>query len=117
SGNVYVSGYSTATWGSPVRAYTSGNDAFAVKLNSSGALQWNTFLGGSGTEQGNAIAVDGSGNVYVSGLSTATWSVPVRAYSALNDAFAAKLNSSGALQWNTFLGSGNNDYSAGITVD
>ncbi|MGA3094069.1 MAG: SBBP repeat-containing protein, partial [Dehalococcoidales bacterium] len=117
SGNVYVSGYSTATWGAPVRAYTSGYDAFAAKLDSSGNLLWNTFLGDNGTDYGQAIAVDGSGNVYVSGYSTATWGAPVRAYTAGTDAFAAKLDSSGALQWNTFLGASGEDYGNGIAVD
>ena len=109
SGNVYVAGYSTATWGSPVRAYTSSIDAFAAKLTSAGALTWNTFLGGSGDDCGHAIAVDGSGNVYVAGYSTATWGSPVRAYTSSIDAFAAKLTSAGALTWNTFLGGSGDD--------
>ena len=117
SGNVYVVGYSPATWGSPVRAYTSGNDAFAAKLDSSGALTWNTFLGASGNDNGYAIAVDGSGNVYVSGHSTATWGSPVRAFTPGADAFAAKLDSSGALQWNTFLGGSGSDFGYAIAVD
>ncbi|MBU0661759.1 SBBP repeat-containing protein [Patescibacteria group bacterium] len=106
SGNVYVSGTSGATWGSPVLAhYGSGQDAFAAKLNPSGALQWNTFLGGMDTDVGRSIALDGSGNVYVGGESNRFWGNPVRAYSAFSDAFVAKLNSTtGALQWNTFLG-------------
>src|SRR5205807_10430693 len=33
SGNVYVTGQSNATWGSPVRAYTAGRDAFVAKLS------------------------------------------------------------------------------------
>jgi hypothetical protein len=45
-------------------------------------LTWNTFLGGSGDDQGNSIAVDGLGNVYVAGNSTATWGTPVSAYVA-----------------------------------
>ncbi len=67
-------------------------------------LTWNTFLGGSGTDYGTGIAVDGSGNVYVGGYSTATWGSPIRAYTSSTDAFAAKLDSGGNLTWNTFLG-------------
>ena len=53
-------------------------DAFAAKLDSNGTLTWNTFLGGSGSvTSGYGIAVDGSGNVYVSGYSDATWGSPV----------------------------------------
>ncbi|MBK9210956.1 MAG: hypothetical protein IPL71_22820, partial [Anaerolineales bacterium] len=61
---VYVAGGSDTTWGTPVLADNAGNNAFAAKLNSSGVLQWNTFLGGSGSDVATAIAVDGSGNVY-----------------------------------------------------
>ena len=107
SGNVYVAGHSNATWGSPVRAYSgSGYDAFVAKLNSSGSLTWNTFLGGNGGEdQANGIAVDGSGNVYVTGWSVATWGSPVTAFGGgSSDAFVAKLSSSGSLTWNTFVG-------------
>jgi hypothetical protein len=118
SGNVYVAGFSDATWGSPVRAYTSGSGAFAAKLDSSGNLTWNTFLGGFGAHvSGQGVAVDGSGNVYVAGRSDATWGSPVRAYSSGNDAFAAKLNSSGTLLWNTFLGGSGEDFGQGVAVD
>jgi hypothetical protein len=106
SGNVYVAGVSQATWGSPIRSYSGGNgDAFAAKLDGSGHLAWNTFLGGSGQDVGHAIAVDGGGNVYVVGYSDATWGAPVRAYAGDYDAFAAMLDGSGNLTWNTFLGS------------
>lgn len=65
SGNVYVTGSSDATWGAPVRPYTADDDAFAAQLNSSGAVTWNTFLGGSSWDYGRGIALDGSGNGYV----------------------------------------------------
>ncbi len=80
-------------------------------------LEWNTFLGGSGYDFGRAIAVDASGNVYVGGYSNVTWGSPVRAYTASFDAFAAKLDSSGNLVWNTFLGGSGSDVGEGIAVD
>jgi len=124
SGNVYVSGYSFAAWGSPVRAYTPGPlvdgrvvDAFAAKLDPNGTLLWITFLGGTGGDYGNGIAVDQSGNVYVCGTSSATWGSPVRAYAADRDAFAAKLDPNGRLLWNTFLGGPALDSASAIAVD
>jgi hypothetical protein len=115
--NVYIIGLGTATWGTPVRAYTLGMDAFAAKLDSSGALTWNTFLGGGGTEGNSAIAVGGDENVYINGRSTATWGAPLRAYTAGNDSYAAKLDDNGALIWNTFLGGSGDDYGNGVAVD
>ena len=81
-----------------------------LKLNSSGAYQWHTFYGSRGYDGGSGIAVDGSGNVYVTGYSNATWngpagSSPLHAYSGDDDIFVLKLNSSGAYQWHTFYGS------------
>jgi len=93
SGNVYVAGTSNSTWGSPVNAHAGGNDAFAAKLGSSGSLQWNTFMGSSSYDEGSAIALDLSGNVYVAGDSDATWGSPENAYAGGADAFAAKLDS------------------------
>ena len=119
SGNVYVAGYSSATWGSPVHAFTGSNayDAFIAKLDGNGALQWNTFQGSIGYDLGQAIAADSSGNVYVAGMSDATWGSPVNPHSGNNDAYAARLNNSGVLQWNTFLGSGLDDLGRSVAVD
>jgi len=117
SGNVYVAGYSGATWGTPENPYAGNYDAFAVKLSSSGVRQWNTFMGSGTDDYGKGIAVDTSGNVYVAGYSGATWGTPENPYAGNSDAFAAKLNSSGVRQWNTFMGSGTDDYGKGIVVD
>jgi hypothetical protein len=117
SGTVYVAGGSEATWGSPVNAHAGSSDAFSAKLNSNGSLQWNTFMGSASYDGGSAIAVDGSGTVYVAGNSGATWGLPVNAHVGGTDAFAAKLDSSGSLQWNTFMGSTSTDNCRNITVD
>ncbi|MEW6367521.1 MAG: SBBP repeat-containing protein [Acidobacteriota bacterium] len=120
SGNAYVTGYSAASWGSPLRAHTADYDAFAAKLDANGSLVWNTFLGGSGSDIGYGIAVDGSGNAYVTGSSGyigASWGSPVRAYTAQYDGFAAKLDANGSLVWNTFLGGSGDDAGNGIAVD
>ena len=101
----------------PVRPYAGGFDAFAAKLNNSGALQWNTFLGGSGDDFGRDIAVDTSGNISVTGESSATWGSPVRPFAGVRDVLAAKLNNSGALQLNTFLGGSGDDFVGGLAVD
>jgi hypothetical protein len=78
SGNVYVTGYSNATWGAPLHAHSGGGaDIVVLKLNSAGAYQWHTFYGTTGTDSGQGIAVDTSGNVYVTGYSFSTWNGPV----------------------------------------
>jgi len=84
--------------------------------------QWHTFYGGSGVDFAYAIAVDGSGNIYVAGDSTATWAgpagePPLHAYSGNHDIVVLKLSSAGAYQWHTFYGGSGFDYGRAIVVD
>jgi uncharacterized protein (TIGR03437 family) len=93
-----------------------GSNAFVAKLNPAGAnLVYATFLGGSGADSANAMAIDGSGNAYVSGATTsldfpvvggALQSVNKAAFTNnAGTAFAAELNATGtALTYATFLG-------------
>ena len=75
SGNAYVTGYTFSADfiggsndGGTNNSYKGGlDDAFVAKLTSAGALSWATYLGGSSTDDGRGIAVDGSGNAYVTG--------------------------------------------------
>jgi len=120
SGSIYVAGSASATWGSPLRAYSAGSDLFVAKLSSTGTLVWNTFLGGSGDDAGgalNKLGLDDNGNIYLGSSSTASWGSPVRPYTGGIDAWAAKLAPSGALLWNTFLGAGSTDTGNSMTVD
>jgi hypothetical protein len=86
-------------------------DAFVAQLNPTGsALVYSTYLGGSGNDQGLGIAVDSSGNAYVTGL---TFSSDFPLMNPLQptygggygDAFVSELNPSGtALVYSTYLG-------------
>ena len=67
--NIYVAGYSYATWGSPLHAHATEEDIAALKLNANGQLAWNTFYGTNGEDYGMGICADASGNVYVAGYS------------------------------------------------
>ena len=127
NGNVYITGTSLETWNgpalqSPLHAYSGSDDIFVLKLNSSGAYQWHTFYGSGTYDYGNAIATDGSGNVYITGTSFETWNGPelenpLHAYSAGDDIFVLKLDSSGAYQWHTFYGSSERDHGNAIVTD
>lgn len=118
SGNIYVTGFSTSSWGNPLNPYSGDYDAFAAKLNANGILQWNTFLGGSSGDWSRKIARDGSGNIYIIGWSYGAWGNPLNPYGGgLTDAFVAKLDPDGVLQWSTFLGGSNFDWGMGIAVD
>lgn len=121
SGNVYVAGFSSETWGNPKHQHSGGRDILVAKLDGSGVLVWNTFLGSSTSDTGRGIAVDGSGNVYVTGYSDAGWGTePLNPHTgpALNDDIVvARLDSEGNLLWNTFLGSTGSDSGWDIGTD
>jgi hypothetical protein len=131
SGNAYVTGFTLSTnfpttTGAFQTHYGGGAsyDDFVTKLNASGtALVYSTYLGGNNTDVGNGIAVDGSGNAYITGYTLST-NFPTTAgafqtsYGGGYDAFVTKLNASGtALVYSTYLGGNNDDYSLGIAVD
>lgn len=99
------------------------SDAFVTKLNSSGGILFSTYLGGSGSDSGNDIAVDSSGNVYVTG--TAPYlSVDFPLKNALRhenentEAFLTKFNPAGSsLVFSTFLGGAGMDLGWGLALD
>jgi len=129
SGNAYVIGTTTSTNFPTANAIQgtfgggSFGDAFVTKLNAAGtALVYSTYLGGSSLDQGNGIAVDSSGNAYLTGLTSSTNFPTVNPVQSANggtsDAFIAKINSAGsAIVYSTYLGGGNSDDGVGIAVD
>ena len=105
SGNVYITGY---TLGSGPGNY----DVLIAKYNSSGAIQWQRTLGGGNADYGYDIAVDGSGNVYISGATEFD-----SGYTGDDAVLIAKYDTSGAIQWQRTLSGNANDYGRGIAVD
>lgn len=139
SGNAYVTGSTGSppdfpttpgafqtTHGGKQDGFVSNQDGFVSKLNSAGsALIYSTYLGGSGDDGGLGIAVDASGNAYVTGwTSSSDFPTAPGAFQTTygggqyGEAFVAKLNAAGsALVYSTYLGGSNQDYGSGITVD
>ena len=115
-GNIYVTGSSAASWGAPVRPYSGLSDTFVAKLSASGSLEWNTFLGSADWERPGGIAAESAGGVFVTGESSATWGSPTREFSGYVEAYVAKLNTAGVLQWNAFLGSGGDDRGRAVVI-
>jgi hypothetical protein len=87
------------------------------------ALSYSTYLGGSGFDQANAIAVDTSGNLYLAGLTeSADFPTTSGAFQpglpGANSAFVTKMDAAGAvLLYSTYLGGNSSDYGQGIAVD
>ena len=92
-------------------------DAFVAKLNPSGsAMVWATFLGGSGNDGGNAITVDPSGNVWVSGTTQSADFPTTVTVSPNGGEFLAELNSTGtALSYSAIFPS--NTVAAALALD
>ncbi len=131
SGNAHVTGWTSSSETSfpvtvgPDLGYNGGVDAFVAKVNSMGtALLYAGYIGGSGEDYGTGIALDSSGNAYVTGwTSSSETSFPVSvgpdlSYNGGGDAFVAKVNSTGtALLYAGYIGGGSGDYGNGIAVD
>ncbi len=127
SGNIYMTGYTQsssgiATSGTYQPALAGSSDGFLAKFNSSGAIQWATYFGGSNVDVGESVATDASGNVYMGGYTTsasgiATSGVYQAALSGSFDGFLSKFNSSGVIQWATYYGGGGIEVGTGVATD
>jgi hypothetical protein len=134
SGAVYIAG-GTFSNNFPISAAiqpvnAGGQDGFVTKIQTTGTPQllFSTYVGGSGgsmaaPEQANAIAVDGSGNSYITGVVSSS-DFPVSAgalqstLSGGRDIFITKLNAAGSVRvYSTYLGSTGFDWASGIGVD
>jgi hypothetical protein len=128
SGNAYVTGSASSdfptTPGAFQTTFAGSGDAFVTKLNTAGsALVYSTYVGGSVTNVGLSVAVDASGNAYITGT-TGSPDFPVTpdafqtTLSGQENAFVTKLNAAGsALPYSTYLGGSGDDHGGGIGLD
>ncbi len=129
--NAYVTGDTTSSnfpTRTPFQASLNGaQDAFVTKISSAGALVYSTYLGGTASEHGAAIAVDAAGDAYVTGGTFSTNFPTLSAFQAANaggqDAFVTKLAPGGnSLIYSSYLGGsggalGSVEWGAGIALD
>ena len=127
SDDVYVTGW-TESLNFPIDgAYQSSNkgsvNTIVAKLSAAGSsLVYATYIGGAADDRAAAIAVDASGNAYITGSATSS-NFPLvsslrTSMGGSRDAFVVKLNSTGnTLVYSTLLGGSNSDWGYGIKVD
>ena len=124
-GNAYIAGATSSSNFPVLNAFDSflsgASDAFVTKLTASGVPVYSTYLGGTGIDTANAIAVDANSNAYVVGQ-TFSSDLPVvnafqAAYGGDYDAFAARLSPAGALVWLSYLGGSGPDTATAVALD
>jgi hypothetical protein len=125
SGSAYIVGATESSNFPTVNQYETSDayiDGFVAKLNPAGnALVYSTYLGGDGQDYGQDIAVDTSGNAYVTGLTSSVNFPTENPFQVSNgggyDAFVTKLNSAGnGLVYSTYLGGSDTDYGYSIAL-
>jgi hypothetical protein len=124
SGNIIVTGWTSSndfpTLAANDATRSGTQDAVLLKLNASGSLVFGTYIGGTGnTDEGRAVAVDGAGNIYVTGQTTSSGLLdPVLALvlGSSDNAFVEKYSASGSLLYHKELGGGSMDLGTGIAL-
>src|SRR5581483_3224137 len=128
SGNAYITGQTNSVDFPNVGAFQSANhgsaDAYITKLSADGStILYSTYLGGTGSDIATSIAVDSSGNAYVTGSTTSSDFPLANAFqgsfgTAVRKAFVTKLSASGSsLLYSTYLGGVNDTEGNSIAVD
>ncbi|HWQ31953.1 MAG TPA: SBBP repeat-containing protein [Blastocatellia bacterium] len=136
SGNIYVAGFTqSANFPGAVRlpsgSSATNGDAFVIKLNSAGSVIYSVYIGGSSADSANDLAIDVSGNAYLTGQTQSANFPTVNAQQSsfgggtcnpgsftCFDAFVVRLNAAGnQLLYSTYLGGSGDDAGLGIAVD
>ena len=113
SNNVYVTG--STKGGLPGYSNLGSYDAFVAKYDGNGNQLWLRQFGTSGNDEITGISRDIDNNVYVTGYTTG--SLPGNINAGGSDAFVAKYNANGTLNWVRQFGTSAADSANGIRID
>jgi Beta-propeller repeat len=121
AGNAYLTGsfHGAVDFGTGALASAGGSDVFVVKLDSNGNTLWSRRFGGSADGVGNGVALDGSGNPYLTGSfhgAVDLGSGPLASAGGA-DIFALKLDTTGATVWSRAFGGPSDDLGSSVAVD
>lgn len=118
SGNIYVVGTTLGDLGGPHEGNADEYDIFLVKYNTEGTEQWRRRLGTPEVDDAPCVAVDDTGNIYVSGTTYGDMDGDLGGTNAGNfDIFLVKYNAAGEKQWTRQLGTEYSDECYSIAVD
>ncbi len=123
SGNIYTTGYTTAAsvFGPSINLTTNGySDIYVSKSDANGNFLWVKVFGSTLADRGYDIALDNSGNIYVTGYFQGTanfGSIQLTASGNSQDIFVLKLDNNGNVLWVKSEGGNEGDTGYGITVD
>jgi hypothetical protein len=110
-GNVYISG--SGGFGESVITNMGMEDAFVSKFDAAGQHQWTQRIDTDRPEVANSVSADGLGNVYISG-----WTMGVGGErDPRTDAYVAKYDAAGLLQWTRQFGTNVFDGARGVSAD
>jgi len=129
SGNVYITGETLsanaiATSGSYQTSNAGGtDDVFLAKFNNNGSIVWATYFGGPGNDAGYGISADSFGNICITGITNSSTGISTSTAwqtsygGGKSDAFLAKFNNNGTIDWATYYGGSGDDQALGISTD
>jgi hypothetical protein len=121
SGNVLVTGFFSGTvdFGGGNLVSAGAEDIFLAKYDASGNHLWSRRFGSTASDHGRSVAVDGSGNVFVTGLfqGTVDFGGGILTGAGQPDIFIAKYDANGNHLWSRRFGSGNEDVGWSVVAD
>lgn len=130
SAHVFITGYTQsrsgiATNGAYLTSFSGVDDMFIAKFDSSGAIGWATYYGGTGLDVAAGITVDRSSDIYIAGYTQSNSGIATsgafltKHNTSVNsyDACLVKFDSSGMLKWGTYFGTGGNEEAYGVACD